>query len=488
MLDGERAVAATVGVNPEHAYAAGTGGVGFNPEHAYAAGTGGVQPEKTAAGHEYAAGTGGVGLNPENIYFSADDGAVKKDESLDFDLRKVDYDIAVTQDKIVNGQVLSDTEKRALNEELQELMNNREFFIWKEQTKPTAQSFEDDIAKLDKEIGVFQDELVNLYGGMNKKDAEKKDWSEYTNKIDYKIRQRNEEEWKYKLALSGLDPLSYNNLKDALKNNFWDLYHMSIEEKMEFANSPVGALYFRNLETMKDFLTPEENYFYRMIIFGTKDPYAVNEDGSIKVNVPDLSDPYSSYWETHEKPDDYIIQDYLNNENDLTVAKLKPEYRDIVPPNQQALIDSAGARIGLPYSKLDCSAFVKSVFGEYGFELERVSNNQAKQLYDLGYSIPIRGHYDEDEQRFMIDERILKPGDLIFYKLNNSREGKGFEVTHVAIYAGNGQIIHSIGNNRNRGPDFDDLNWGLGQNKSSFLKDPKLIMIARIPEDILQFR
>ena len=88
----------------------------------------------------------------------------------------------------------------------------------------------------------------------------------------------------------------------------------------------------------------------------------------------------------------------------------------------------------------------------------------------------------------MIDERILKPGELIFYKLNNSREGKGFEVTHVAMYAGNGQIIHSIRNNRNRGPDFDDLNWGLGQNKSSFLKDPKLIMIARIPEDILQFR
>ena len=87
----------------------------------------------------------------------------------------------------------------------------------------------------------------------------------------------------------------------------------------------------------------------------------------------------------------------------------------------------------------------------------------------------------------MIDERTLKPGDLIFYKLNDTREGKGFEVTHVAMYAGNGQIIHSIGNNRDRGPDFDDLNWGLKQNKSNFLSDPKLIMIARIPESVLEF-
>ena len=60
----------------------------------------------------------------------------------------------------------------------------------------------------------------------------------------------------------------------------------------------------------------------------------------------------------------------------------------------------------------DCSGFVQSVYKEYGYNLPRTSYSQSQ----VGRSVP----YSEAE-----------PGDIIYYG------------GHVAIYIGNGQIVHA---------------------------------------------
>ena len=63
----------------------------------------------------------------------------------------------------------------------------------------------------------------------------------------------------------------------------------------------------------------------------------------------------------------------------------------------------------------DCSGFVMSVFAQFGYSLPRVAADQ----------------YYQSTKKSMAD---LEPGDLVFY---------GGGISHVALYIGNGQIIHA---------------------------------------------
>lgn len=65
----------------------------------------------------------------------------------------------------------------------------------------------------------------------------------------------------------------------------------------------------------------------------------------------------------------------------------------------------------------DCSGFVLSVFKKYGVTLPHYSGAQANSGTKISLS-------------------DAKPGDLVFY-------GKGQTINHVAIYIGNGQVIHA---------------------------------------------
>jgi cell wall-associated NlpC family hydrolase len=92
-----------------------------------------------------------------------------------------------------------------------------------------------------------------------------------------------------------------------------------------------------------------------------------------------------------------------------------------------------------PAEGFDCSGFVQFVYGRHGVELPRTSYQQVS----AGRAAP-RGITG------------LQPGDLMFFATGGRR------VDHVAIYAGDGRIIHATsgaGSVRYDGLDTDRGEW-----------------------------
>lgn len=95
----------------------------------------------------------------------------------------------------------------------------------------------------------------------------------------------------------------------------------------------------------------------------------------------------------------------------------------------QAIVDYAMQYVGNPYvwggtsltNGADCSGFTQSVFANSGISLDRVAADQAGG----GTSVSV-------------DD--LQPGDLLFY-------GSSDSIDHVAIYAGDGTIVHAANSN-----------------------------------------
>lgn len=93
------------------------------------------------------------------------------------------------------------------------------------------------------------------------------------------------------------------------------------------------------------------------------------------------------------------------------------------------MVNFAMQYLGCPYvwggtslgGGADCSGFVMRVYENYGYYLPRTSYNQASYCNSISYS-------------------EAQPGDLFFY-------GNGYSVSHVAMYIGNGQIIHAMDEN-----------------------------------------
>lgn len=106
------------------------------------------------------------------------------------------------------------------------------------------------------------------------------------------------------------------------------------------------------------------------------------------------------------------------------------------------LRETASKYLGVPYSYggttikgFDCSGFVKKVYSDFGIELPRT----AEAMYEIGEPVKIGE---------------IRPGDLLFY--NTSGNG----ISHVAIYYGNGKIIHAQSTDGVSFSDFfDDSYW-----------------------------
>lgn len=136
-------------------------------------------------------------------------------------------------------------------------------------------------------------------------------------------------------------------------------------------------------------------------------------DGWVKINV--------------DSDEGYVSSDYVEISTELPKAMTMTEvrYGQGVSDVRVSLVQYATQFVGNPYvwggtsltRGADCSGFVLSVFANYGIYLPHSSGAQS----NCG-------------SRISASE--AQPGDLFFY-------GNGSRINHVAIYIGNGQVVHA---------------------------------------------
>lgn len=97
----------------------------------------------------------------------------------------------------------------------------------------------------------------------------------------------------------------------------------------------------------------------------------------------------------------------------------------------------------------DCSSFMKHIFKKYGVTLPRTSVAQSK----VGKAV---------------SKSNLKAGDLVFFSSGSRANGKN--VTHVAVYMGNGKILHTYGK-----PGVTISNLNSGNWKKTYLKARRVL-------------
>ncbi|MFD1175686.1 C40 family peptidase [Paenibacillus puldeungensis] len=114
--------------------------------------------------------------------------------------------------------------------------------------------------------------------------------------------------------------------------------------------------------------------------------------------------------------------------------------------------------LGTPYkfgaststtSVFDCSSFTKYIFKRYGVTLPRTSVAQS----NVGYAV---------------SKSNLMVGDLVFFSSGSRANGRN--VTHVAVYAGNGKILHTYGRPGVTISDLNSGNW-----KRTYLKARRVL-------------
>lgn len=123
----------------------------------------------------------------------------------------------------------------------------------------------------------------------------------------------------------------------------------------------------------------------------------------------------------------YVFGEYVDIAKKLekAVSVVELKYGQGVSDVRVDLVNYAKQFLGNPYvwggtsltNGADCSGFVLSIFKKYGVSLPHHSGSQAKMGTQVSLS-------------------EAKPGDLVFYAKNGT-------VNHVAIYIGNGQVIHA---------------------------------------------
>ena len=121
----------------------------------------------------------------------------------------------------------------------------------------------------------------------------------------------------------------------------------------------------------------------------------------------------------------YVARQYIDLSYSLQKAVTVEELQAGVSGVRADMVAFAKQFLGNPYVwggesltyGTDCSGFTKGIYSHFGYSLPRVSRSQAS----IGSSI---------------SSSQIRPGDLVFY-------GSGSYISHVAMYIGNGQVIHA---------------------------------------------
>lgn len=169
--------------------------------------------------------------------------------------------------------------------------------------------------------------------------------------------------------------------------------------------------------------------------------FKVLKEVVINKNDPEAKKFVQIEWNTDTDGENvaYVSADFVTVAYKYKEAVESSNYGDGVSQLRTNMIDFAMKYLGTPYvwggnsltRGVDCSGFVKQVFANFGYtEMPRTSREMAARYSKISAS-------------------EAKAGDLVFY--HNLRTGV---VDHVAIYIGNGRIIHA-----NNGVEISNVNY-----------------------------
>ena len=185
-------------------------------------------------------------------------------------------------------------------------------------------------------------------------------------------------------------------------------------------------------------------------VFGTNEKPANNSVNPFLKSNGELVNPLFNYQKLLDNPNiSQKAKNYISQATGLsptsTVATTQAQSGNIVKPTKfvsseqsvgasdSNIVNAAKNYIGTPYvwggesmseGGMDCSGFVYNALKDAGYDVGRTT---AQGYRNYGNSV---------------NKTDMQPGDLIFY-------GKNGEASHIGIYIGNGQMIHSSGGSKN---------------------------------------
>lgn len=149
---------------------------------------------------------------------------------------------------------------------------------------------------------------------------------------------------------------------------------------------------------------------------------------------------------------DYMSQNALTDDQKEVLEELMSADASILAASGEVgtqVAQMAMTKVGCGYSQdkrmqegwYDCSSLVYRLYKEAGIILNETASTQGKQCY---------------QKTQIINKKDLQPGDLIFYSYEDN--GQFRNISHVAIYVGDGKMVHAA--NPSRGVVLDPLRTG----------------------------
>ena len=146
----------------------------------------------------------------------------------------------------------------------------------------------------------------------------------------------------------------------------------------------------------------------------------------------------------------FCIDRTLSSENSTAETKPRKSLFENISFAKEHILARAKEFLGTPYGfgnkdavQTDCSGFTQQVFRQFGIALPHSAAEQA-----------VLGTY--------VDASDLQVGDLMFYQTYKN------EPSHVAIYAGDGKIIHA--SFRNKQVQYDAIDKGYYKQRFMYAK------------------
>ena len=158
-------------------------------------------------------------------------------------------------------------------------------------------------------------------------------------------------------------------------------------------------------------------------------PRTIKEEIEVSTNI--IDEDKESKEEVKEEDTDVSTEEVVEEEPvvETTYVPEPVVVNDVNYTVAENLVEYAKQFVGYPYvyggnsltNGTDCSGFTKLIYAQYGIDLPRVAYDQSY----VGVEVPISN---------------IQIGDLVL-------SGYSGKTHHVAIYIGNGQIVHALNSN-----------------------------------------